>query len=99
MPDTGEDNEVTLDTTPIRGAAMYWSGSELVAPDTIIHFASDGDVRVPAQSEDHARDLATAISMVELEHFGSTGWLSRARRLTIRLMKWLNDRDPRTLVF
>jgi hypothetical protein len=69
VPDTGEDDEVTL------------------------------DIRVPAQSQAHAEDLAQAISMVELEHFGSRGWLSWVRRMLIRAIRWVNDRDPRTMLF
>jgi hypothetical protein len=100
MADTGEDSEITMDTSPIRGAVRYTASSEDVAPGAVRHFATDDfDTRIPAQSSEHAADLAEALTLVEFQHFGSSGWLSLGRRFTLWLMRWLNAHDPRSEYF
>lgn len=94
--DTGEDEAITLDTVPIRGAVVYRVGAEEVAPGTAVYYVTDGDVRVPAQSERHAWRLAEAMTLVELAEFGSHGWLHASRAFVIALTRWLNAADLRT---
>lgn len=100
VADTGEDEEITLDTVRIRGAALYTVEHEQLAPETVVYFATDGyEARIPAQSLAQAQALADVATLVELEFFGSSGWLSVARRAVLRLVRWLNSRDVRTREF
>ena len=96
MADTGEDDEVTLDTLPICGAACYVVGHDEVAPGTLVHYATDGDARVPAQSIAHAQALADMLTCAALEYAaGAHGWRSVARRIVMAAMRWLNRTDPK----
>ena len=95
MVDTGEDEEVTLDTAPMRIAARYRAAAEEVAPGTVVYFATDGDLRVPAKSEEHAAALAVALTFVELHFFGTAGWISWVRRRLLGFMRRLNAADRR----
>lgn len=100
--DTGEDDDVQHDTSPMSVPIRLWSRwrPSLIATvrDCEIWFVHDGgDIRIPARSAKHAVQLADAMMLAEFANAlpASTGWLRALRRLLLRAIAWTNRRDLR----
>ena len=99
MADTGEDEDIEKDTEPISVVTRLWSRWEPLllathgSDETWV--VSDRHVNVPARSGAHAKDLAIAMNLAEMQHAPGSRRLARARGLVFFLAIWCLARDPR----
>lgn len=100
--DTPDDEEISRDTQPMSSTLRLWVQWHVkaveVAPDVVVWLVCDGEhVRVPAQSEAHARVLCDCLLFAEYAccQAQPSRWRQIARAWILRALVWVNRGDPR----